>query len=374
MKIGIDARMYGPAFTGIGRYTSELIKNLARLDSKNRYTVFLRKQVFDDFQAPGPNFEKALADFPHYSFGEQIGFLKLLNASRLDLMHFTHFNAPIFYRRPSVVTIHDLTLSFFPGKKMTNFFHRLGYHVAMRSVTRHAKAIIAVSRHTKADIEKAFGIPSEKITVIYNGVSDNFGGTAPTSRTDLMQKFGISRPYFLYTGVWRDHKNVVGMVKAFAELNKEMGGQYNLVITGRYNPAYREIPDTIRELKLENDVPLVGLVADSDLLALYKNAIAYVFPSFYEGFGLPPLEAMQCGTPVVASNTSAIPEVCGEGNALYFDPYDLKDIKDKMKLIATDPIIRQRLIEHGKEHVKGFGWDKMAMATLGVYQSMQNSL
>ena len=369
MKIGIDARMYGPGFTGIGRYTAELILNLAKLDAENRYVVFLRKQAYESFTPPSSRFEKVLADFPHYSFGEQTGFLKLLNAQNLDLMHFTHFNAPIFYRRPFVVTIHDLTLSFFPGKKMTSFFHRLAYQFVMRSVTKNAKSIIAVSRHTKEDIEQAFHAPSEKIAVIYNGVSDNFGGTTPTSRTDLMQKFGISRPYFLYTGVWRDHKNVVGMIKAFGALNKEMGGQYNLVITGKYNPTYHEIPDTIRELNLEKDIPLVGLVADSDLLALYKNAVAYVFPSFYEGFGLPPLEAMQCGTPVIASNTSAIPEVCGEGNALYFDPYDVKDMKDKMRLIATDPIIRQRLIERGMEHVKQFKWDKMAVATLGIYQS-----
>ena len=139
MRIGIDARMYGSGFTGIGRYTYELIRQLAEMDRENEYVVFLRKEAFDEFEPPNRRFQKVLADFPHYSFTEQTGFLKLLNKTKLDLMHFCHFNAPIFYKKPYIVTIHDLTLSFFPGKKFNSFWRRLAYRLVLKTVTKKAK-------------------------------------------------------------------------------------------------------------------------------------------------------------------------------------------------------------------------------------------
>lgn len=373
MKIGIDARMYGSGFTGIGRYTYELIRNLAEMDHDNEYVIFLRKEAFETFEPPNNRFTKVLADFPHYSFAEQFGFLSLLNKTKLDLMHFCHFNAPIFYNKPYIITIHDLTLSFFPGKKMNSFWHRMAYRTVLKSVTKKAKKIIAVSEHTKKDLQKMFNVPDEKIQVIYNGVSSEFSEPSKTSRPDLMKKLGIERPYFLYTGVWRDHKNIVGMIKAFAEMNEDLGEQYNLVITGRHNPSYHEIPDAVRDLKQETNIHLVGLVSDEDLRALYQYALAYVFPSYYEGFGLPPLEAMQCGTPVAASNTSAVPEICGEGNALFFDPHDVNDIREKMRILATDASVRLRLVDRGFERVKAFDWGKMASEVLAIYKFLSEN-
>lgn len=371
MKIGIDARMYGVNFTGIGRYTAELISHLAEIDQENEYVLFMRKEAFDQFNCLNERFSKVLADYPHYSFGEQIGFNKLLKAHKLDLMHFTHFNAPIFYRGPYVVTIHDLTLSFFPGKKMGGWIYRMAYHLVISRVTKKAKHILAVSENTKKDLQKILHLPAEKITVIYNGVTEKFGETEPTDRPDMMKKMGLSKPYFLYTGVWREHKNVVGLIKAFVAFNSEVGEQYELVITGPRNESYPEVPDTIAELSAEDSVHLVGLVSEPDIYALYLNALAYVFPSFYEGFGLPPLEAMQCGTPTIVSSTSCIPEICGENNALYFDPYDLADMQAKMKQLVSDPTLRQRLVERGKERVKAFSWEKMTREVLEVYAKYQ---
>ncbi len=362
--------MYGASFTGIGRYTAELIKNLAELDKANKYVIFLRKENFEKFEVPNERFTKVLADFGHYTFGEQIGFYRLLNKLKLDLVHFTHFNAPILYRRPYVVTIHDLTLSFFPGKKMTGFLHRLAYQWVLRNVVKKAKAVISVSEHTKKDMMEVLKTKDEKVTVIYNGISAQFEGIEPTPRQDLYKKLGLEKPFFLYTGVWRSHKNVVGMIKAFHAFNEKMDHQYNLVITGRHNPTYHEIPDTVKELKAEEDIHLVGLVSEADLVALYENAVSYVFPSFYEGFGLPPLEAMLHGTPVIASNQSAIPEVCGEGNALFFDPYKIEDIEEKMKQIATDAALRQQLVDNGKKRVEDFDWKKNAEAHLDIYNKM----
>jgi len=371
MRIGIDARMYGSGFTGIGRYTYELIRNLAESDDKNEYVIFLRKEAFDSFTPPNQRFSKVLAEFPHYSIAEQVGFFKLLNNSNLDLMHFAHFNVPVFYNKPYVVTIHDLTLSFYPGKKMNNIWRRTAYRFVLSTVIKKAKKIIAVSEHTKADLQKMYNVSDERIKVIYNGIDPGFAAPSKTSRPDLMKRLGIQKPYFLYTGVWRDHKNIVGLIQAFASMNKDLGNQFNLVITGKLNPSYHEIPDVIKEMKLENDVQLVGLVSEDDLRALYQYALAYVFPSFYEGFGLPPLESMLCRTPVAASNRSAIPEVCGDGNALFFDPASVDDMKEKMRILATDASVRQNLVNRGIERVKFFDWKKTAAEVLKIYNQIQ---
>jgi len=370
MRIGIDARMYGPGFTGIGRYTYELIRHLALLDLVNEYVVFLRKEAFDSFVPPNSRFSKVLADFPHYSLAEQMSFLRVLNREHLDLMHFCHFNAPLFYHRPSVVTIHDLTLSFFPGKKMNSWFRRFAYQWVLKTVTRKARKIIAVSQNTQKDLEDLFHIPKSTISVIYNGVDPAFATPSNLNRATVAEQFGLRKPYFLYTGVWRDHKNVVGLIHAFHGLWKEGGGQYQLAITGRPNPSYPEIPETIKALGLESEIRLTGLVTDEELKALYQHALAYVFPSFYEGFGFPPLEAMMCGIPVAASNTSSTPEVCGEGNALFFSPYNIPEMQQALDRIAHDGALRSQLIENGRAHARKFDWGKMASAVLGVYNSV----
>ncbi len=368
MKIGIDARMYGPGFTGIGRYTFELLRHLALIDPENEYAVFLRREAYEKAVMPGPNFTKILADFPHYSWAEQTGFLRLLWRTSLDLMHFTHFNAPVFYRKPSVVTIHDLTVSFFPGKKMTDLISRAAYHFALSSVTRHARRVIAVSKNTQNDLERVLHTLATKIRVIYHGVSEALSLQGATPFTALQSKFGLKKPFFLYTGVWRSHKNVTGMIRAFDRFNRAAGRVYQLIITGRPQALYREVSDTVQALGAEDDVMLVGIVPDADLAGLYGAALAYIYPSFYEGFGLPPLEAMALGTPVLASHTSAIPEVCGEENALYFDPYSEADMAEKMGRMATDASLRHTLKERGLARVRQFDWQKTAQQTLDVYR------
>ena len=374
MKIGIDARMYGVGFTGIGRYNAELIKHLIELDKENTYVLFLKKKAYDEFQCPNERFEKRLADFDHYSLDEQLKFNRLLKKEKLDLMHFTHFNAPILYNRPFIVTIHDLTLSFFPGKKMNHPIYRLAYHLVIRRVTKRAKKIIAVSKNTKKDLIESLKIKDEKVEVIYNGVSKKFAETAGQKPVNLKEKYAISKPFFLYTGVWRDHKNLVGLIKAFKALDEKKPDQFELVITGSNNATYHEVPDTIKKLNLSQKVHLVGLVPEEDLYQLYISALAYVFPSFYEGFGLPPLEAMQCGTPTLVSNVSAMPEVCGSENALYFDPYNIGDICEKMEEIASNEVLRESLVKRGYERVKQFDWGKMSKAILEIYKTFNGKI
>ena len=369
MKIGIDARMYSSRFTGIGRYNHELIKNILKIENSNQYVIFLNKNEFPRFKIENPKkVKKVLADCKHYSWKEQTHFLKILNQEKLDLMHFTHFNAPIFYKRPFVMTIHDLTLSFFPGKKMTSIVHRLGYQITIRSNTKHTKHIIAVSKNTKKDLIDLLKIKPEKIKVTYEGTDPKFKVLPKDKLKTVSEKYNLKKPFLLYTGVWRNHKNVVGLIQAFAQIVTEKGFDGNLVITGKKDGTYCEVTETVQKLKIEDKVKFVGLVPENDLIALYNLATIYVFPSFYEGFGLPPLEAMVCGTPVCASTSSCIPEICGKENAVFFNPYDINEMSKKIWELYQNQDLQKKLIQNGFKHIQKFSWEKMAKETLEVYR------
>jgi glycosyltransferase involved in cell wall biosynthesis len=370
IKIGIDARMFATGFTGIGRYVFELIQNLAKLDTKNEFVCFLNAPEFKNFQAPAPNFRAVKVDAPHYSIAEQTKFLHALNTEKLDLMHFTHFNAPFFYRGKSIVTIHDLTLSFFPGKKMNKFWQRVAYNLVLRRTCTQARKIIAVSQNTKNDLQKILKISTEKIQVILNGVGKEFrpAKNLTALRQYLSQKFGIHQDFLLYTGVWRNHKNLLGLLKALAKLLAEKSFSGSLVITGRADPIYApEIFALIKKLNLAKNVIFPGLVPDSDLLALLQSARVFVFPSFYEGFGLPLLEAMGCGIPIVASSASSIPEVCGEA-AVFFDPYNITEMAKKIEQVWEDEKLRAELVARGFEQVKQFSWERCAREIYSNYE------
>lgn len=377
MRIGIDCRMYSSRFTGIGRYVYELTENLFRMDQKNEYVLFFNEPEFSHFTVPNDRVKKVLVDAPHYSLAEQTKFLHVLNKEKLDLMHFTHFNAPIFYRRPSVVTIHDLTLSFYPGKKMSSILYRFGYHVTIKSAVKKAKKIIAVSFNTKKDLQKLFSAPDEKISVIYEGVHEKFQPVKDQvdqkKLDNVKEKYRLDKPYLLYTGVWRSHKNLPNLLHAFHILKNEYGFDGSLVITGRKDPVYApELEEKTLSLKLEDDVIFTGLVEEKDLVPLYNGALAYVFPSLYEGFGLPPLEAMQCGVPVIASDISSIPEICGKENAVFFDPKNPEDMAEKIFEVTSQKALREKLIANGLQRVKQFSWTKMTVETLRVYDQALN--
>jgi len=368
MRIGIDARMYSSAFTGIGRYVYELTQRLFEMDHENEYVLFMNDPHFDEFQPPNDRVKKVRVNAHHYSWAEQTSYCRTLNREKLDLMHFTHFNAPILYRRPSVVTIHDLTLSYFPGKKMTSPIHRMAYHWVLGSIVRRSKQIIAVSENTKVDLMKLLKVSTEKVSVIYEGVAKEF---TVTDDLDFMKevsgKYGIINEFLLYTGVWRSHKNIVGLIQAFARLREDPKFDGQLVITGREDPFYPEVKEAIKGLGLEDHVILTGLVDEKELIALYNGATVYVLPSFYEGFGLSPLESMSCGTPVAASNTSCIPEVCGDENALFFDPENIEDMTKVIGELWFDEDLQEKLRRQGLRRVNDFSWEKMTKRTFALY-------
>ena len=394
--------MFKSSFTGIGRYTFELVKNLEKLSAqtsaniqvsadaptkaetivnvnnlaaKNEYVLFLNEPEFSNFEPTATNFTKVLVDAPHYSLKEQTKFLKILNEQNLDLMHFTHFNAPIRYRKPFIVTIHDLTHTLFPGRKMTSLPYRLAYRAVVKNAVRKAKIVIAVSNNTKEDLIKILKVPEEKIKVIYEGANEEFrqltDAEKETSAKILNEKYGIAQPFFLYTGVHRYHKNLTRLIKAFKFISNKYP-DLKLVITGKPDPLYPEAEQEVADQNLEEKVVFTGLIPENELIALYNLAEIYIFPSLYEGFCLPILEAFACGAPVCASNISSIPEVAGKDNAIFFNPYDEKDIAEKTLSIFENSARRNKLIQNGLIRIKNFSWKKMAKEILEVYNTTSN--
>ncbi len=357
MHILIDARMYSPQFTGIGRYVYEIIQEFFRQKPEWQFTLFLGEDTFKTFIPPSKNIRKILAPEKIYSFEEQTSFLKKLMKEKGDITWFPHFNVPILYPRPFFVTIHDLTLSKFPGKKHS-FLKNLIYKSILKNALWRSEKILTVSKNTKKDIIFDEHISPQKILIAENAVGKEFLEFIPEKNFNF-SSFGITKKFFLYTGQWRSHKNIVGMAEAFQKFLKKNGKIAQLVITGKENPLYPEFLEYREKNNLYEDILPVGLVNEKTLLHLYSKATAYVFPSFYEGFGIPPLEAMAVKTPVISSSSSSIPEVCGDA-VLYFNPSNIDDINEKMEKIFFDRSLQKELIEKGLEHIQKFSWKNSA--------------
>jgi glycosyltransferase involved in cell wall biosynthesis len=256
---------------------------------------------------------------------------------------------------------------------MTKWYHRLAYNLTIKNVTKKAKKILTISKNTKQDLIKILNIDPEKIEVIYNGVSPIFRFMDdPAAPAKTLKKYKIKQQFLLYAGVWRSHKNLARLIEAFSTLKKEKGLNLQLVITGKPDPYYPEVKNTVKKLNLQEDVIFTGLVEEEELLHLYNAAHIFVFPSLYEGFGLPPLEAMRCGTPVVASDISSIPEICGRENAVFFNPYNIKDIAEKIELVYKDPDLQAKLVTEGIQYSSKFSWGRTAKKTFYILQRCLN--
>ena len=370
MRIGIDCRMYSDAFTGIGKYVYELVEWLQDHDRDNDYVLFFNEPQFSRFEARNPRFRKVLADARHYGLKEQLLLPGILAREKCDLVHFTHFNAPLLWRGPCVVTVHDLTLSFYPGKKMTAWWQRLAYRLTLSSVVGRAREVIAVSGHTRKDLLDVLGIPSDRVRVIHNGIDPRPFRAArddASARAEVLKKYRLEPGYLLYAGVWRSHKNLARLVRALDVLRKR-GKPARLVLAGKEDPTYHEARDLVKRLDLGGLVRTLGFVDGADLPALYAGAGAFAFPSLYEGFGLPVLEAMAAGVPVACSKTSSLPEVAGADGARFFDPFREESIADALRDVLEDSRLRERLVKAGTARVQDFSWTAMGEKTLAAYR------
>ena len=251
---------------------------------------------------------------------------------------------------------------------MNSIVRKTAFRLVFASSIRKAGAVIAVSQSTKRDIVKHFGAKEDKIIVTYEGVSDDFKilPNRGKIREDIMLKYGIKNPFIFYTGVWRNHKNIIGLIKAFAIFKKESGGEYQLVLGGKEDPFYPEVKKTIIESGLEKDIICPGFIPADELCRFYNSCSLFVIPSFYEGFGLVGLEAFACGAPVISSRITSLPEVLSE-SALYFDPNNHGEMAEAMKKVLTDNSLREKMIENGQLRVKEFSWRFMVEETYKTY-------
>ncbi len=371
MKIGIDARLINE--TGVGRYIRNLVGELAVLDRENQYVIFLKKNSYDTFKLPNSHWQKRLADIPWHSFTEQILMAALFTAEKLDLVHIPYFNVPIFYPGKFIVTIHDLTILHFDTGRATTLpwflykIRRAGYYLALYLGLFRAQKILAVSEATKNEIVDHFHIDTNKIIVTYEGVDGSvinykrsFDMTQDRQVTSKARL--IKDPYFLYVGNAYPHKNLEMLLKAINLLNT----QIKMVLIGERDYFYKKLTDLVKKSGIQEWIIFFGKVDDTQLRNLYTYAEALVFPSIMEGFGLPGLEAMATGTPVVCSDIAVFREIYGAA-ALYFNPDNEKDIALKLELILKDKKLRQKLIEDGKKRSKNYSWRAMAEKTLISY-------
>lgn len=370
MRIGIDARMLNQS--GIGRYIRNLLDQLQIQDLRNEYIIFLLKRDFERINLK-PNFKKVEANFKWYSFSEQLKFPGLIAKYSIDLMHFPHFNIPIFYKGKFVVTIHDLIHQHFSNirssthGKLIYKVKRLGYNLVFAKALENSLKIITVSNFVKKDLIKEWKINSEKITVTYEAVEQNLieeaSKMSDSSLKKVLKKYKIHEPFIFYIGNAHPHKNVEGLIEGFLSLRQTYPNLI-LVLSGSDHYFWQRI-------KRENSHPNIiftGFIADLEMIALYKKASLRVIPSFEEGFGIPMLESFALKCPVVSSNAASLPEIGGDG-AVYFDPYDKQDLVSKIKEVLSNQTLRKRLITKGLKKVGEFSWEKCARETLRIYKT-----
>ncbi len=369
MKIGIDARMYGKGF-GLARYVEELIHGLEKSSGDFEYVLFMKPEGRKDYQARGGKYEVVEAPFHWYGWEEQIKFSSRIKKTKLDLMHFPHWNVPVIYHDPYIVTIHDLTMFHFPRyeastkSKPVYWVKDKAHRFVVGHAARHAKSIIATSEFTKSDIMRTLSTSPDKISVVYQAPYTQTVKEASGSFERIQNVYNLNKKYILYVGAAYPHKNLIRLLNAWKIISDELR-DYELILVGKQDNFYTKIENHIKEKQIAN-VRLLGFVEDTELGALYAHASLFVYPSLYEGFGLPPLEALSYGVPVVASSAASIPEVLGEA-AYFVDPLSVEAIGEGIqRVLGSDDIIHELKVK-GRAQRTFFSEHSFIEATLKVY-------
>lgn len=377
MKIGIDARWIYPQISGVGRVTEKLIRHLGKIDGDNQYILLFNDsellEIYGSRWETYPNLKPILIPWGIFTPGNQVGMSSLIRKEGINLFHSTNYMIPLFLGNiPVVSTIHDLIPikfpHFTPRAKKTRF-NRIFRRLLVWCIRRSDK-VITVSGHTRDDLIKDLGIPPDKIAVVYNGIDDKYH---PPDRANVEKnqapKLRFSDPYLLYVGRFDPYKNVVGLIRSFRRFCQNREDNPRLVLAGHLDPRYPEAGLAVKELDLDTRVTFLDGVEEDELIRLYSDARILILPSFYEGFGLPPLEAMACGTPVIVSNRGSLPEVVGNAG-LIVDPTSEDDIATAVEKLWDSESLRSEFILKGLKRAKDFSWEKTARETLKVYESL----
>lgn len=359
MHIAVDARIIN---SSTGRYVERLLHYLQEIDTKNKYSILVRAKDESYWIPRNDNFDTIVADFDNYSYAEQTKFKTFLDDLKPDLVHFCMPQQPLLYQGKTVTTFHDLTLlrTYNSDKNWLNYhFKQMVGGFVFQRVAHKSNAILTPSQYTKDDLVRFSRIDAQKVTVTHEAAE-----IIVKQEEEYQQPFSH---YLLYVGQQSDYKNI----RRLAEAHQRLINKYpdlGLILAGAKN-ASADANEAYFARKGYSNILFTGFVPDEQLTWLYKNAAAYVFPSLMEGFGLPGLEAMTYGAPVISSNTTSLPEIYGSA-AHYFDPTSVDDMARSINQVLSDEKLRNTLIKRGTNQVKKYSWKKMARQTHDVYMSV----
>lgn len=371
LRIGIDGRFWYQ--TGVGRYIKCLANELGKIDKKNSYVLFVLKKDHSEIKKEIKHLNRIKivpTSIEWHSFKEQILFPHTISHEQVSLMHFPYFSVPVFYKKPFVITIHDLILHHYPTGQASTLnplaykVKYIGYRYILRSAVKRASSIITVSQTTKNEIIKHMHVPKEKIHVTYEGVSPFLTKEMKNNQIPLENE-----TYFLHVGNVYPHKNTDNLLTAYMHFKKNDRKNIKLVFVGRKDYFQELLVKKVHSLHIKDDVFFFTDVSDSMLSSFYKHAIALVAPSFMEGFGLPVLEALANSCLVLASNISSFREIAA-GAAIYFNPHDVSSIADMLQFASLHTKKTfDKYIQVGQNRSKQFTWEKMAKETVNIYES-----
>jgi len=377
LRIVLDARRV--ADFGIGTYIRNLVRSLARLDHSNHYRLITPPRAVPEFESLPSNFEVTVYDKKSKPGFAQFRFTWFLGQFPADLFHIPLNAVPMWMPKPYLVTIHDMSTLLFSDRKGYRSNLRLFY---LRRGLARADRVLAVSSATRRDVEAVLQIPASRIQVVYNAPDPAFCQSRPEGQNSgwpaeiqrVLDRYRIHYPFLLYVGRTNPQKNIPRLVEAFAVLRGELREHdryrdLRLIVIGDEIARHPALRHAVIQSRVEDSVRFLGFVPIDTLRAFYQAASAFVFPSLYEGFGLPPLEAMACGTPVVSSHVSSLPEVVGEA-ALIVNPENVFDIARGMREVLLNHALRSDLIARGLEQARKFSWERTAALVLQNYEEI----
>lgn len=373
MKIGIDGRAakwyHG---TGIGTYTNQLIKNLSKVDYDNNYLIFTPQ--CDSINNLQSNFKLELVNStPSNSFWDDINVPNILNNADIELYHVPQNGVGLVdnIKCKKVITLHDIIPLKMP-ETVSDRYLKI-FNNELPKILDNCDGIITVSNFSKDDIAKEFNFPAERIFVTPLAAEDIYTPMSKCqSKYSITKKYGIEEDFILYVGGFSPRKNILGLIEAYSMLPSKLRETFKLVITGKKGPSYSKYKNRAEELHVSTNVVFTDFIPVEDMPLFYNAAEVLVYPSFYEGFGLPPIEAMACGTPVIASNVTSLPEVCYE-SALFIDPNDIDTLSYDIERVLSNSLLRLTMVKKSLTRSKAFSWDKTAFNTIAAYETVINS-
>jgi glycosyltransferase involved in cell wall biosynthesis len=367
VRIAIDARKLHDF--GIGTYIRNLVCGLAKIDRTTDYVLLCRDKDMTFAATLGPNFRAVAEGAGHYSVAEQLTVPLAVRRAHVDLFHAPHYVLPALTPGRTVVTIHDCIHLMFP-EYLT---HRLAYAYARASMwtaAHKSDRIFTVSEQSKRDILKFFHVPPDKIVVTPNAIDERFSVEPKAEHvTQIRERYQLSHAYILYVGNIKPHKNLERLIEAFHQVRSQGRSELELLIIGDEISKLQSLRRAVHKYDLHRYVRFHGFVPQETLSVLYRLASVFVFPSLYEGFGLPPLEAMACGTPVVTSNVSSLPEVVGDA-AVLVDPYSPQAIADGILKVLQSAHLRADMRQRGFARVREYSWERSVARVREVYEEV----